>query len=701
MLVRVLFMSVLVCTPIVDTAPNSERISSSGQGSSSAELDLSITREPLDGECLEKSKVSAVSNRNTMRQNGASSSIATGDHSSICTGIEWNSTFHTNLLGHKTDSKSTTFWMGNFQPLIRLKCSSNTERFLCSLALPICSKKSNGGSHKVYIIPPCRELCEQVQFGCEASMNAYGFDWPYPCNVFPSNDTAKSTMCVPPIAVEYRGPADFDGQGDKGQSRDLIPRHPTMKFTCPERLSTHRNLDYSFLGAKDCSAPCKQTLFSSPDYDVARYWIGAWSFVCFVSSLFTFFTYLVDRRRFKYPERPIIILSSCYVFISITFLIGFSAQKSISCNSDHLQYSNHGSSTGTNSNSGSEIITQGLSNIGCTISFVLLYYFLMASSFWWVVLSFTWLLAAGLKWSHEAIERKAVAFHAFAWSVPLLLTILVLFFRGVEGDDISGTCFTGIVDPNFTLLFVLLPLVISLLFGFTFLVVGFVSLCRVRHFIKKNGDRTDKLEKLMIRIGVFSLFYMVPAIILISCFFYEYRFRNTWYVNWWNSHCGLYQSIPDSMYCMLTVPASEVGGPSSRGGGSSSSHMKFDSQGIQLNTTANFYVFLLRYFVTLAVGITSSFWLWSKKTIDSWRNVLCMKSVSAARSNNPLIANNPGGGAGAIVQANVMTKKMTTVNSPFMGNGANTGVTPLMTAAAAPGGNRKAQLSNVPGAAFV
>ena len=696
-LMKILLVSVLlVSKTVVDTAPNSDRISGSGQGSSSAELDLSITREPLDGECLEKSKVSAVSN--SVRQNGASAGITTGDHSSICTGIEWNSTFHTNLLGHKTDSKSTTFWMGNFQPLIRLKCSSNTERFLCSLALPICSKKSNGGSHKVYIIPPCRELCEQVQFGCEASMNAYGFDWPYPCNVFPSNDTAKSTMCVPPIAVEYRGPEDFDGQGEKDQSRDPIPRDPSMKFVCPERLSTQRDLDYSFMRAKDCSAPCKQTLFSTQDYDVARYWIGAWSFVCFISSLFTFFTYLVDRRRFKYPERPIIILSSCYVFISVTFLIGFSAQKSISCNTEHLQYSNHGSSTsgGTNSNSGTEIITQGLSNIGCTISFVLLYYFLMASSFWWVVLSFTWLLAAGLKWSHEAIERKAVAFHAFAWSVPLVLTLLVLFFRGVEGDDISGTCFTGIVDPNFTLLFVLLPLVISLLFGFTFLVVGFVSLCRVRHFIKKNGDRTDKLEKLMIRIGVFSLFYMVPAIILISCFFYEYRFRNTWYVNWWNSHCGLYQSITDSMYCMLTVPASEAGGPSSP--------MNFDSQATQMHTTANFYVFLLRYFVTLAVGITSSFWLWSKKTIDSWRNVLCMKSIAAPSSNNPLIANNPGTGGGQLAtQGNGMTKKMTTVNSPFMGTGAaNAGATPLMTAsAAAPGGNRKTHLGNVPGAAFV
>jgi hypothetical protein len=33
-----------------------------------------------------------------------------------------------------------------------------------------------------------------------------------------------------------------------------------------------------------------------------------------------------------------------------------------------------------------------------------LYFFGMASSVWWVVLTFTWLLAAGFKWGAEAIE---------------------------------------------------------------------------------------------------------------------------------------------------------------------------------------------------------------------------------------------------------------------------------------------------------
>ncbi|XP_075242902.1 frizzled-2-like [Convolutriloba macropyga] len=675
-----------------------------------SQLDLSITKEPVEDACIPMNKIKAASERDI-----------TADTSTICAGIQWTLTYKTNLLGDSTGSDRTTFWMGNFQPLIGLHCSSNTERFLCSLALPLCAQQQASKTvpnPKSYIIPPCKELCQQVQFGCEASMNAYGFDWPFNCEMFRSKssqntsdkgseNSMKNNMCVPPVNTEYDrpavippdkvliGPTDQSGNGDSESS---------STFKCPDKLQTKKDLGYVFMGAEDCSAPCKEVLFSPKDYDVARYWIGGWSFVCFISSLFTFATYLVDRRRFKYPERPIMFMAFCYVFISFTFFIGFFGQKSISCSADHLSTESPSSITSSESGSNSpqpssgyaEIVSQGIkSNVLCTLSFALLYYCLMASSLWWVVLTFTWLLAAGLKWSHEAIERKAFVFHAFAWVVPFFLTLLVPLFNGVEGDDISGTCFTGMLNPDFTLYFVLTPLVISLALGFTFLVFGFVSLCRVRHFIKKNGDRTDKLEKLMIRIGVFSLFYMAPAIILVSCFLYEYRYRRSWQNHWWHSRCSMYQKVGEYDQCLYSQQSSQM----SQNGAAT---MDLFSDTSNSRTTANFYVFLLRYFVTLAVGVTSSFWLWSKKTFDSWKNVLCMNAVSTAASNNPLFAANAP-------QTVALSKKLTAVNSPPGGvNGAQgaNGVTSIINASNHPGaggGNlgRKAQLNTVPGAAFV
>ena len=51
----------------------------------------------------------------------------------------------------------------------------------------------------------------------------------------------------------------------------------------------------------------------------------------------------------------------------------------------------------------------------------------MAASVWWVVLALTWVLAAASKWGSEAIASYAVYYHLFAWALPVIQTILVIF----------------------------------------------------------------------------------------------------------------------------------------------------------------------------------------------------------------------------------------------------------------------------------
>lgn len=66
---------------------------------------------------------------------------------------------------------------------------------------------------------------------------------------------------------------------------------------------------------------------------------------------------------------------------------------------------------------------------------MLLYYFEMAANLWWVVLTLTWFLAAGLKWGHEPIEAKSHYFHFVTWALPAALTITILAMGKVEGND--------------------------------------------------------------------------------------------------------------------------------------------------------------------------------------------------------------------------------------------------------------------------
>lgn len=113
--------------------------------------------------------------------------------------------------------------------------------------------------------------------------------------------------------------------------------------------------------------------------------------------------------------------------------------------------------------------------------------------------------------------------------------------------------------------------------------------------MKHDGTRTDKLEKLMIRIGIFSVLYTVPALIVLACLFYEQTYFDSWMITWNYEMCtkNMY-SIP----CPMGELTKNVG------------------------KKPEFEVFMIKYLMCMIVGITSSFWIWSSKTVHSWK-VFC------------------------------------------------------------------------------
>ncbi len=242
----------------------------------------------------------------------------------------------------------------------------------------------------------------------------------------------------------------------------------------------------------------------------------------------------------------------------------------------------------------------------------------MASSIWWVILTLTWFLAAGLKWVHEAIERNANLFHLVAWGVPAILTIAVLATHNIDGDVLSGVCSVGNWDPEMLRGFVIIPLCVTLCLGTVFLVSGFVSLFKIRKFMKNDGTKIDKLEKLMLRISLFSVLYTVPAVIIIACHFYESVSFRGWMRTWYVDRCN-------------NPPLLDIGG----GAGEQPSFLQAECQSLSLrqgektkdadwvtefNSKPEFAVFMIKYLMTLVVGITSGIWVWSSKTVTSWHN---------------------------------------------------------------------------------
>ncbi|MEQ2191630.1 Frizzled-7-A [Xenoophorus captivus] len=486
----------------------------------------------------------------------------------LCTDIAYNQTIMPNLLGH-TNQEDAGLEVHQFYPLVQVQCSAELRFFLCTMYAPVCTVLDRA-------IPPCRSLCEQARQGCEELMNKFGFQWPdrLRCQNFPLHGAGE--ICVGQNTSEPEGTAS-----------ELIPITlppfiwSDQPFSCPLQLQVPSYLSYHFLGDKDCGAPCESSkpggmmYFSEEEFKFSRLWVGIWSILCCVSTLFTILTYLLDRRRFLYPERPIIFLSGCYFMVGMAYSAGFLLEDRAVC-VDRFK------------KEGYRMVVQGTENKVCTLLFIVLYFFNMSSAMWWVILSFSWFLSAGMKWGHEAIEANSQYFHLAAWVMPALKTIMVLAVGQVEGDLLSGVCSVGIYSVDGLRGFILAPLFLYLLIGASFLLTGYVSLLRVRSIMKDNGTKTEKLERLMVRIGVFSLLYMVSKAVTIACLVYEQAFWPQWEAAW---------RIQTCQHFAVPCPA---GNPHP--------------------ATPSFTVFMIKYLMTLTAGIASGFWIWSGKTLQLWRH---------------------------------------------------------------------------------
>ncbi|KAK5853280.1 hypothetical protein PBY51_007082 [Eleginops maclovinus] len=472
----------------------------------------------------------------------------------MCQGLPYNATYMPNILNHY-DQQTAALAMEPFHPMVNLHCSPDLRMFLCALYAPVCTEYGR-------MTLPCRRLCLQAKSDCYKLMDMFGVSWPQEmeCTRFPDCDES------------YPRPVDLLSSSDSTDSPISVQRD--YGFWCPRELKMDPELGYSFMGVRDCSPPCSNMYFTREELAFARYFIGVVSIVCLSATLFTFLTFLIDVSRFRYPERPIIFYAVCYMMVSLGFFLGFLLEDNVSCNA--ASPGRFRAST----------VTQGSHNKACTLLFMVLYFFTMAGSVWWVILTITWFLAAVPKWGSEAIEKKALLFHACAWGIPGVLTVTLLAMNKIEGDSISGVCFVGLYNLTALRWFLIAPLGLDVVVGVALLLAGIAALNRVRMEIPLEKENQEKLVKFMIRIGVFSVLYLVPLLVVLACYLYENSYRSIWETTWVQEKCREYH-IP----CPYQV---------------------------ERTSRPNLALFLTKYVMMLIVGIPSVFWVGSKKTCFEW-----------------------------------------------------------------------------------
>ena len=431
-------------------------------------------------------------------------------------------------------------------------CSAYAHIFVCTALFPVCDPSL--GSTRLR--PPCRDLCDQVLSDCLREIQGLpgGSDFDISC-LLDCNRYRATGDCVArddPLVVRVVNPP-------------TIPAATTQPAITRNEPENATSVDRSTSNGTDGTCPTREnSYFGQAERVFAKGWLAFWATGCFISTLVTLLTFLLDPSRFHYPWRPVIYLALSFNLHAAGYIFSLILGRMlVTCPRNEFV---------------SISISWHWEHVPCLLIFSVLYYTMIAAFLWWLVLAFCWFLASSFKWSNEAVGHLAPFFHVLAWVLPLLLTISLMAARVVSADELTATCF--IVRDQSTrsflalLIGVILPLIICLVIGVVFLVIGFVSTLKIHSFMREGGKEKESLilEKLMIRIGIFVTVYIIPAAVVIGCFVYELESRPNWTT-------------------LDTCPSCPK---------------------------PNTAVFMVRLFMFLLIGVLTGVWIWSRKTLNLW-----------------------------------------------------------------------------------
>ena len=84
--------------------------------------------------------------------------------------------------------------------------------------------------------------------------------------------------------------------------------------------------------------PCRSPYLSPAQRQFLTSWIFAWAIGVAFSTLLVQVTFVLDMKRFKYPERPIVYLSLCYLFVAIGYVIKWRFDATVDAPTDNSLY---------------------------------------------------------------------------------------------------------------------------------------------------------------------------------------------------------------------------------------------------------------------------------------------------------------------------------------------------------------------------
>ncbi|XP_044738509.1 frizzled-4-like isoform X2 [Chrysoperla carnea] len=378
----------------------------------------------------------------------------------------------------------------------------------------------------------CRSHCLQVRKDCEPVLQSLSMHWPseLQCDQFPDpSDPTKLCML-------RRDDEDYK----------MLPYLPNQ-----ENNDRFGNTGSNSIYSTECF---NKNLLDSSQRLFLEKWSTSWGWLCFISTLFTLLTWTVEPTRYRYPERPVLFIALCYLVYSVVYVLQ--------------------GALGTPEHAGP-----------CLVSAVTLYYSNLAASAWWTAFVLSWWLSAARDWSTEALSiRMAPRLHLVCWGGPFIVTGGV-FWGHLSTVDVP----CELQRPFATLIpHTILIIVIIILSLFTA-----QALIQVRKTLISSGRSANKLERLMTRLSLYILLYLIPTVGWLITTLWSYSSGNT-------------------------------------------DDNNITATNIENCDTLSLELVITKIFLSLLVGILSGMWVWSAKTCKAWRKVFGVTPPEKQRRAMPI-----------------------------------------------------------------
>lgn len=497
----------------------------------------------------------------------------------FCERVDYNRTMMPNNIGQSTQAE-VEGEINVYEPLVKIGCSPELRLFLCAAYAPICFEHGHENGQDVKLLP-CQSLCNSTRNACVNALKKLRLDWPEPLNCAKFPDGQKGALCLGNDTHMLDQPRNNDLPDGEVPTRDI-------GFSCPKNFEVNSyTLHLNGRRYNNCAMPCEDLYLDKSATKTVRSTVLILAVICILSSGFTCATFLIDTKRFEYPARPIIIIAFCQLMVATCYLVGFTTHNKISCN-DPVEPPKHLPNMKM-----IRSVTMGNKKGSCTLLFMTMYFFQLSAVLWWLMMTISWYMMAKLKWAPEGVNCVARYFHFTTWTLSALLTIYLSVLGDIEGDALSGTCFISVSNEESMQTFVIIPVTVCLIVGCAFLAAGFKSIWDIRESLRlKFGNQTNEHFKLVIRIGLYSLLFILITAIYAYSHHYELSNQSTWKMAWLTRAC---KSREYSIPC----PMKNYTGP-------------------------HYITYIIKYTATMAIGMISAAFMLSAKTAKAYSEVTAM-----------------------------------------------------------------------------